>query len=140
MKRMMLAMSLAIILGATTMSAAQGYTGTLLKYPKGPCRGLRDTPELLIRCAFKTVGIPGEIPTALYVAQRESGLNERAYNGICAGLFQMHLAYWQGRVTEFLYRSQFPNTWPAVPAFNGRANALVAAKMVKRGGWGPWSL
>ena len=109
------------------------------KTPQGPCTGLRDTPRALIRCAFRTVGIPGEIPTALYVAERESGFNERAFNGICAGLFQMHLAYWQGRVNQYLYRSQFPNAWPQVSAFNGRANALVAAKMVRQSGWSPWS-
>jgi hypothetical protein len=101
---------------------------------------------MVIRCAFIHYGIPGEIPMALYVAERESSFYPWAINHNieyihdCLGLFQ-HMRYlWPARFTGYMRPGWFPAHWPTVSAFNPRAAALVTARMVKSGGWGPWSL
>ncbi len=56
-------------------------------------------------------------------------------------LARQHLArYWPGRVQVFLRARWFPRAWPQVPVLQARANVLVTAKMVRAGGWAPWSL
>lgn len=98
----------------------------------------------LIKCVFSHVGIPGQIPEALYVADRESGLWPWAINHAlytehdCLGLFQHMRQYWRGRAIADLPLRQFPHRGK-VSAYNARANAWVTAVMVKHGGWGPWT-
>lgn len=109
----------------------------------------------LIRCVFTAVGIPGQISTALRVGGRESGLRPWARNpsepGACqtyvrtpegpsygyCGTYQHGARYWHTRVTLLPERA-FPRA-PFIGPFQERANVWITAKMVKRGGWGPWS-
>jgi hypothetical protein len=91
----------------------------------------------LVRCVFRRYA-PGNEDYAVMVMQRESGAWPWAVNSSsgCAGLFQ-HIT-WTGRALAFLHRWQFgPNAWLPT-AFDPRANAMVAAAMVRGGGWGPW--
>jgi hypothetical protein len=121
--------------------------------PQGPCAELRyritremsnavttDRAKAVIRCAFRRFA-PGEVSMALTISYRESRWNPFAWNhwSNCRGLFQHLQTYWPGRVTAYLDRRWFPNTWPNVSAFDARASAIVAAKMVARSGWGAWS-
>ena len=93
--------------------------------------------ELTIRCFARAMGVSET--TAVYVARRESGLNEWAYNSSgCGGLFQHMLRYWPSRVATYdalLDRYDVHDRAWSSP----RANALVAMAMA-RSGWGPWSL
>jgi hypothetical protein len=104
--------------------------------PKRVCRiDWRDGRQevmALIRCAARHFDV--SVSTALYVADRESNFQPRAFNsGSCAqGLFQHLCRYWPDRASDYGYRG-----WSA---FNGRANVMVTMKMVRRYGWGPWSL
>lgn len=106
----------------------------------------------LIRCVFTYVGIPGQVATALKVARRESGYIPWAKNpwtdGACrafspdpygsCGLFQHLARYWPARVRAYLPAKFFPQ-WPHVSVLGARANTWATARMVKAGGWGPWS-
>ena len=86
----------------------------------------------LIRCAAAHWHVPGGAGTALAIADRESQFRPRAYNPSgCAGIYQHMLRYWPGRAADYGFTG-----WSA---FNARANIIVTIKMVKRGGWGPWS-
>jgi len=93
----------------------------------------------LIRCVFDRWA-PGNASTALYVAERESGLLPWAVNTSsgCLGLFQHIGSAWPGRAQAYLWRGWF-RRWPARWS-DPRANAIVSARMVAAGGWGPWSL
>lgn len=93
----------------------------------------------LIACVFHRWA-PGNVGTALYVADRESGFNPWATNpsSLCRGLFQHIDSAWASRADTYLWPGWFrrhPITWA-----DPRANAIVAARMVAAGGWGPWSL
>ena len=91
-------------------------------------------------CVFRFLHIPEEIPTAQYVANRESHYVPTAYNPSgCAGIYQHMLRYWRGRALTFLPLWRFPNR-ATVSAFNAVANVWVTARMVKASGWGPWTL
>lgn len=159
MRRIFTITAIAGALVATTINPAQA-TG------RGPCSEDRyevtatmsittrnERMKDLIRCAFTHVGIPAQIPTAQDVAWRESRYTPSAKNpatwsacrpwssnpyGSC-GLFQHLARYWPGRVRTFGKAWWFPQHWPQVPVLQARANALVTARMVKRGGWGPWA-
>lgn len=148
MKRL-LAISIVGILTIGTMSMTTNATAG---QPAGPCTGYgvkRSTPvnvrrarmTALIHCAFRWGGIPSQIPEAVYVGDRESSLYPWAWNrsSDCRGLFQHMGRYWGSRARALLKRWWFPNTWPNVSAFNPRANVLVTVKMVRVGGWSPWS-
>jgi hypothetical protein len=86
----------------------------------------------LIRCAAGYYHV--NIDKALYVARRESRFDPKAYNASsCAkGLFQHLCRYWPDRADTYGF-----DNWSA---FNGRANAFVTMRMVKRYGWDPWGL
>jgi len=94
--------------------------------------------ELTIRCFARAMGVSAD--TAVYIARRESNLDEWAWNrsSNCMGLFQHLLRYWPSRVATYdalLDRYDVHDrAWS-----NPRANALVAMAMA-RSGWGPWSL
>lgn len=133
---------------------------------RGPCsdsryrieRGMAlskivDRNRALIRCAFTWAGIPGQIPMAQYVANRESHYIPWATNpwvasachpwswnsyGSC-GTFQHLSRYWDDRVRLYMKPWWMPHRWPTINPRNERANALVTAQMVKHGGWGPWA-
>lgn len=99
----------------------------------------------LIRCVFERFA-PGQVSTALAIADRESNFDpwatHHAYYRIhdCLGSFQHMRAYWGDRERRLLKRWWFPRSYPSVSAYDLRANAIVTAKMVRAGGWGPWSL
>jgi hypothetical protein len=108
-------------------------------WAQDPARG-RQMMQRLIVCVFG-VWAPGNSVKALYVMDRESSDYPWSVNSSsgCSGLFQMMLSYWPGRAKTYLWRGWFgPNAWPA-SVFDPRANAIVAARMVAAGGWGPWS-
>ena len=93
-----------------------------------------------IRCAFERLA-PGNVTEALRIADRESSYYAHAWNRStdCRGLFQMMERYWPARVRNLTRPAWFPRLWPNLSAFNARANAIVAARMVATGGWGPWA-
>ena len=150
MKRIIL-VALVLALFAPTQAVAKPSLGRW----RGPCStwlyGENLTPQdfrtdaarshrmitRLVTCVFRKYA-PGNEGTALYVMNRESGGYPWAVNSYsgCAGLFQ-HIT-WAGRAAQYLHRWQFgPNAW--VPsAFDPRANAIVAAAMVRISGWGAW--
>jgi soluble lytic murein transglycosylase-like protein len=84
----------------------------------------------LIRCAARHYGV--SVTKALAIARRESRFNPKAYNSSSSaeGLYQHLRRYWPGRAYAYGFKG-----WSA---FNGRANAIVTMRMVKRHGWGPW--
>jgi hypothetical protein len=85
----------------------------------------------LISCAARHWSVPGGPAMALYVANRESHYQPRAYNPSgCAGIYQHMLRYWPGRAAAYGFRG-----WSA---FNARANIIVTMRMVHLAGWGPW--
>jgi hypothetical protein len=94
--------------------------------------------QRLIVCVF-AVWAPGESAYALAIADRESNFYAWAWNtsSDCRGLFQHMGRYWASRAETYLFRGWF-GKWP-VSAFDPRANAIVTARMVAAGGWGPWS-
>jgi len=86
----------------------------------------------LIRCAAAHWHVPGGADTALAIADRESRFRPIAYNPSgCAGIYQHMLEYWPVRASAYGF--------PGWSAFNARANIIVTIKMVKQGGWGPWT-
>jgi hypothetical protein len=86
----------------------------------------------LIRCAADYWHVRGGADTALAIADRESQFRPNAYNASgCAGIYQHMLEYWPGRASAYGF--------PGWSAFNARANIIVTIKMVKQGGWGPWT-
>lgn len=78
----------------------------------------------------------------LCIAQRESGLSPRAYNPSsgASGIFQHLRTYWAGRVAA--YRAWAPpklQIKATASPFSARANVLVSALMMRRGGWYHWA-
>jgi hypothetical protein len=155
----LLALTLTFALSLTMIPTTAQATG------RGPCSETRyevdrqQSIEIrhrrvrsLIRCVFDYLDIPGEIPTALYVVERESGFTPWATNpvgpGVCrpwsstpfgsCGLAQHLARYWPGRAAAFLPDAFFPAERPSV--LQARANVWAMGRMIKRGGWGPWSL
>lgn len=99
----------------------------------------RGQMERLVTCVFDRYA-PGNASHALYVADRESNFYPWAQNpsSLCSGLFQHILSAWPGRAATYLQQWMFARyAWPAAWS-DPRANAIVAAKMVAAGGWGPW--
>ena len=153
MRRFIAATLIALTIGIATPANAKWNW-------QGPCDGWRygetvtqDTPRFkvetrmkrLIVCAFDRYA-PGNTSKALYVAGRESGYWPWAINQAyddahdCIGLFQHMRRYWPSRVKAYLWAGWYPAAdWPYISAKNPHANAIAAAKMVKAGGWAPWS-
>ncbi|HJR96372.1 MAG TPA: hypothetical protein VJ979_00525 [Actinomycetota bacterium] len=87
----------------------------------------------LVRCAANRWNVPGGARMALYIADRESNFEPRAYNSYsgASGVFQHLSRYWGGRADAFGF-----DGWSA---FNARANIMVTMRMVHRiGSWSPW--
>lgn len=153
----------AAVIAASILTTIGAGPVTAEPYPwgegrwRGPCSGWAygenlSTPALfnadpraeikmrrLVDCVFHRWA-PGNEATALYVAERESGFMPWARNASsgCLGLFQHISSAWPDRARSYLWRGWF-RRWPAVWS-DPRANAIVAARMVAAGGWGPWSL
>lgn len=98
-----------------------------IKWHKGPW-----FVKQMVRCAARHYHVPGGAAHALYIANRESRFQPHAYNASSGaeGIYQHLARYWPGRSTTFGFHG-----WSA---FNARANIIVAMRMVKAGGWGPW--
>lgn len=80
----------------------------------------------------------------LCIARRESGdgLDETAYNSGsgASGLYQHLRRYWAGRVDFYNARvGKWLKVQPNASPFSARANALVSARMMHTGGFGPWA-
>jgi hypothetical protein len=91
--------------------------------------------------ALSLIGITNAQAQAKEGADRESNFYPWSANPSgCLGLFQHQVAYWPGRVQAYLWKGWWaPKVkWPVSP-YDPRANAIVAARMVAAGGWGPWS-
>ncbi|GIU97146.1 MAG: hypothetical protein KatS3mg013_0949 [Actinomycetota bacterium] len=90
----------------------------------------------LIRCAVERWPVPGGAERAICIARRESGLDPSAISptGDYRGLFQHARESWPTRYETFTREAwELPE-----PARNGRTNAIVTVRMVRRyGGWGP---
>jgi hypothetical protein len=120
--------------GAASVSHAASERGSRDERPRKVCqvdwRDGRKHVKALIRCAARHFHV--SVRTALYVADRESRFQPRAFNaGSCAkGIYQHLCHYWPERAHDFGFRG-----WSA---FNGRANIMVTMKMVRRYGWEPW--
>jgi hypothetical protein len=155
MKRVITLVLLTVLLTIGTVTSAQAKEGrwrgpcegwfvgeylTPAIWAKDPTRGERMMMRLIV-CVF-AVWAPGESAYALAIADRESSFYPFAWNesSDCRGLFQMMGRYWNSRVDAYLWRGWWaPKAkWP-VSAFDPRANAITAARMVAAGGWGPWS-
>jgi hypothetical protein len=149
-----------VSLGMSLMgvSAASPYTAVGVKPVSEICRLRLDDgrptwsvseTKHAIRCAFDRFA-PAQLDHALDIAYRESRYHADARNpsepsacrwedpyGSC-GAFQHLMRYWGERVLTFGRAAWFSRTWPHVPILNARANAIVTARMVAAGGWGPW--
>ena len=90
----------------------------------------------LIRCASNRYGISTARMTC--TADRESSFWPYADSGSSKGVMQQNATYWPGRVHAFWVRSWMPRHYPP-SIFNARANIIVSAKMIRAGGWSPWS-
>ena len=86
-----------------------------------------------IRCAAHRWPVPGGGYKAISVADCESHLNPRAYNGGgYAGLFQQSTRYWASRARQW--------GQPDRSVFNGRANIIVSIRMAHAArSWGDWA-
>lgn len=147
-----LAVTLSPTAEAAPVAAVCGGTSTHVTHATPPVIRTRRMRRL-IRCVFDYYGLAAQIPTALYVADRESNFIPWAKNpwtqGACrafsanpygsCGTYQHLARYWAARVRAYLPHRGFPH-WPRVSPLSPRANVIVTARMVKSGGWGPWSL
>jgi hypothetical protein len=93
---------------------------------------VRDT----IRCAARAFGV--SVTKSLNVAWCESKYKTDAYNsGGYAGVYQQSIRYWPPRQNAY---DPGRGRWDIRESVrNGRSNVLVSIRMVRRGGWGPWS-
>lgn len=92
-----------------------------------------------LACVVDRFGpIDGGIPKAVAVGNCESGWYRFASNGgSYLGIFQHSASAWPYRV-----RSYMPSEWRIGPWEhwqNPRSQAVVTVRMVRAGGWGPWS-
>lgn len=116
-----------------------GENMTPAVWAANPDRG-RLMMQRLVNCVFHRFA-PGQVAMAFYVAYRESHYFPWASNGgHYLGIFQHCSGCWSARARDHLWRGWFARyLWP-ISAFDPRANAIVTARMVAEGGWGPWSL
>jgi len=104
--------------------------------PKGPCTE-QETVKAIIWCAANWFNV--SLPTALEVAECESGFNAEAVSptGTYLGVYQQSRFYWRERFQSYIPNGWFPNLETA-SAFNPRANILVSLIMAKTT-WSHWS-
>lgn len=87
-------------------------------------------------CVVEKWPVPGGHNKFNQVADCESNWNRFASNdGRYLGLFQHARPYWGSRVNTFE-----PPRWELQEGWaNPRTQIVVTARMVRAGGWGPWS-
>jgi hypothetical protein len=145
MKRIMLA----------TLIALTGFTPNAVASGKGPCTADRyevhhsDTTakqtkatKALIRCAVRRWPVEGGAAKAIAVADCESSFYVWASANSNEGIYQIN--NWpNARATWLAHRHwYFPrwvNTSWKPPAFNERANVIVAIRWAHSLGWSAWS-
>jgi hypothetical protein len=127
------------------------FTTTLLSPPanahhkSGPCAIHWQRPyyehhdirpvKRLIRCAVRHWPVIGGVRKALDVARCESGYRPDADGGSSEGVYQHVNTYWPGRAERFLR-----DRWHIGHSiWNARAQVIVTVRMVRSGGWSPWS-
>jgi hypothetical protein len=129
----------AVLLTVPTASANAGsqHQGRRSQVPQNICRvDWRDGTwhvKKLIRCAVHRWSVPGGARKALYIANRESNFQPKAYNSYsgASGIYQHLRRYWPGRASAYGFHG-----WSA---FNARANIIVSIRMVHRlDSWQPW--
>jgi Transglycosylase SLT domain len=86
----------------------------------------------LVAALFSRIAGPGQVGTALCVANRESHFNPYARNpySSAAGVFQWVSRSWASYSRRYGFGG--------ASVFNAYANIAVAAHAVADGGWGPW--
>ncbi len=152
---------LAAVLLASTASPAAAHPDH--SRWRGPCDGWqngendtaatavadrqRHTRNLVV-CVFNRVS-PGDLSTALYVANRESHFFPDAANPSgCLGVYQHQQAYWAPRAALVPRAWLSPYLWSTwsyggvatASPFNPYVNVWATAIMVRSGGWAPWAL
>jgi len=144
-RRIIIALVIMITVLLATPANAEAYendyTGTQIKQCRFARNDVWNDSEIrdLIRCAFRTVGTSSQIDMALFVAEKESGFQEGAYNSSgCAGLFQHMVRYWPERYASFPKMDKWYHL--GLNVFNPRSNVFITARMVGTGAWGPWDL
>jgi hypothetical protein len=91
--------------------------------------------KLTITCAVKRW--PVSLDTALYIADRESGFHQFAYNPSgCSGVYQWAGGTWASVLGDFppLYKRLGHSVW------NARSNVMYAVKYAHNRGWSPWGM
>ena len=86
----------------------------------------------MVVAIFSRIAGPGQVRTALCVADRESNFDPNARNrySSAAGVFQWIASSWA------TYSARYGFAGASV--FDPYANITVAAHAVADGGWGPW--
>ena len=88
-----------------------------------------------IACAVRRW--PVSLDTALYVADRESGYHQFAYNASgCSGVYQWAGGTWASVLDDFptLYKVLGHSVW------NARSNVMYAIKYAHNRSWSPWGM
>ena len=128
---------------------SSGTANAATRQPSGPCDGhasivkpsmgydaVAKDVQQLIRCASARFNISA--PRMLCTADRESSFWPWADSGSSKGVMQQQATYWPGRVLAYWPRAWAPNSYPP-SYFSARANIIVSARMIRAGGWSPWS-
>jgi len=140
MKKYLAVILAALAIAVATPAHAAGWRPPL----KDKCRfqfmdGHKDwsTKEVryTIKCAVNRWPVPGGLTQAMYVANRESGYHQFAYNPSgCSGVYQWAQGTWSSVLNDFppLYKVLGHSVW------NARSNVMYAVKYAHNRGWGPW--
>jgi hypothetical protein len=127
LKRIFLAITLVASIVITTGNAASAHHARK-ECPQHWWLGTWQVKQL-IKCAAAGAGI--SVPTSIRVADCESHFDPSLYSTGNAGVFQHAVQYWPDRAEVYGFEG-----WSV---FNARANVFVTVRMVKAGGWNPWS-
>lgn len=118
-----------VLLVASVFLAGPALAACAPAPPPAACESTPAAP--FIAQAFTDVGIPDQIGKAYRIAWRESHCDPNARNRSGAsGLFQIMLP---------LHADLFSQWYGGAALWSDPyINAVVAAQMVRTGGWGPW--
>lgn len=137
MKRIGLAIVLALAL--TNIGTAHAKTpldrACRFQYLDGHAHWSVKEVKATIRCSVKRW--PVSLDTAMYIANRESGYHQFAYNASgCSGVYQWARGTWASVLHDYppLYKVLGHNV------FNARSNVMYAVKYAHTRGWGPWGM
>jgi hypothetical protein len=123
---------------ATPAQAAWRNDECRYQYVDGHANWSQQEVKLTILCATHKFGV--STSTALYVARRESGLNQFADNptSSAAGVYQHIQSYWPGRIAAVAAHK--PKLKPlGSSVYNARSNVLAAILMASHS-WAPWGM